>query len=180
MVGFSKEATTFSENAEAGGSGRPAAESFSVGNVEPLSVDLQYGTARPKKPRKTTDSILKVPQPDEYIVRFHKQPFGMTWTPLKHDKWNLYVRSVEPNSAAARAHVTKGSKLIAINGESVEGLGPKEISQQVKAAGVPVSITFRKRSKLDRQKSKRQSAMAGRSSPHLLPEGSQGIWCDVW
>lgn len=116
-------------------------------------------------------SNIMVRHSDEFMVTFATQPFGMNLSTLKTDKYNLYVSKVEGNSIAARNNVTVGLQLVAINGESVEGIGSILIFQRVREAELPAQIMFRKRKK---QRRKTQSVMEGVMNAKV-EQNEQGI-----
>eukprot|EP01084_Bolivina_argentea_P023348 43554_1 len=130
-------------------------------NSKPSSIAM---TAVNKyKPRAPTVPSLIVPHRDEYIVKFTSKPFGIAMSPLKKDRYNLYVSKVDVDSQAEQNNVRVGAKLVAINGDSIEGIGSKEIYKRLGASGVPVEIMFRKRLKKRKKNPREQSEVPSQS-----------------
>eukprot|EP01083_Nonionella_stella_P198788 729577_1 len=120
-------------------------------------------TVNKYKPRAPTVPSLIAPHRDEYIVKFTSKPFGIAMSPLKKDRYNLYVSKVDVDSQAEQNNVRVGAKLVAINGDSIEGIGSKEIYKRLGASGVPVEIMFRKRLKKRKKNPREQSEVPSQS-----------------
>eukprot|EP01083_Nonionella_stella_P101511 287823_1 len=144
-------------------------ESDRANSVQLVSMNSQPSGQRSASMKRKVSSIT-VPLHDEYIVHLNTKPFGMSWSTLKTDRYNLYVCKVEPDGTAARNNVKKGHKLVALNGESIEGIGSKKIYEAINAAGLPLSIMFRKRGN-KRQRSLRSQTVPSRSGEGMY-EGS--------
>lgn len=81
------------------------------------------------------------------MIHPKQKPFGINMSTTKSDKYNLYVTKVDPDSIAMGKGVTRGTKLVALNGESIEGIGAKEIFRRLKTTPLPLDIMFRRRNR---------------------------------
>jgi len=110
-------------------------------------------------------NLQDLPPEDEYSVTFECRPFGMVLSSLARDEHNLYVSKVDALSVAGRHGIAVGDKIVALNGEGIEGNGASTVYDQVTKSEMPLTITFRRRFK--RKSDVQNQAVSGEVSPVL-------------
>ncbi|XP_048199942.1 LOW QUALITY PROTEIN: Na(+)/H(+) exchange regulatory cofactor NHE-RF4 [Perognathus longimembris pacificus] len=95
----------------------------------PLAAPLAEGWALPAKPRRL--HLEKGPQGFGFLLREEKGPDGR----LGHFLWE-----VDPGLPAEAAGMQDGDRLVAVAGESVEGLSHEETVCRIRAQGPRVSL----------------------------------------
>ena len=136
-------------NADPTHSGSSMIQLSNTAQVPSVSMDLDL-PPNPNQNKLRSQSSITIPHRDEFIVTFKTKPFGINMSTIKSDKYNLYVTKVNVNSVAMQKGVVRGTKLVALNGESIEGIGAKAIFDRLKKTPLPLDIMFRRR---DRRKS---------------------------
>ncbi|XP_053451212.1 Na(+)/H(+) exchange regulatory cofactor NHE-RF4 isoform X1 [Nycticebus coucang] len=96
----------------------------------PLAAPLAEGWALPTKPRCL--HLEKGPQGFGFLLREEK---GLDGRP------GQFLREVDPGQPAEKAGMQAGDRLVAVAGESVEGLGHEETVSRIRAQGSRVSLT---------------------------------------
>ncbi|XP_076968143.1 Na(+)/H(+) exchange regulatory cofactor NHE-RF4 [Tamandua tetradactyla] len=96
----------------------------------PLAAPLAEGWALPAKPRCL--HLEKGPQGFGFLLREEKGIGG---------RLGQFLREVEPGLPAKKAGMQDGDRLVAVAGESVEGLCHEETVSRIKAQGSCVSLT---------------------------------------
>ncbi|KAL2807391.1 Na(+)/H(+) exchange regulatory cofactor NHE-RF4 isoform 2 [Daubentonia madagascariensis] len=95
----------------------------------PLAAPLAEGWALPTKPRCL--HLEKGPQGFGFLLREEK---GLDGLP------GQFLREVDPGQPADKAGMQAGDRLLAVAGESVEGLGHEETVSRIRAQGSRVSL----------------------------------------
>ncbi|XP_037694700.1 Na(+)/H(+) exchange regulatory cofactor NHE-RF4 isoform X5 [Choloepus didactylus] len=96
----------------------------------PLAAPLAEGCALPAKPRCL--HLEKGPKGFGFLLREEKGLGG---------RLGQFLREVEPGLPAEKAGMQAGDRLVAVAGESVEGLGHEETVSRIRAQGACVSLT---------------------------------------
>jgi hypothetical protein len=126
----------------------PASEAKSmpapIADSAPVTTDQNHIVAKPALPvsleSKLTSAAVQPTKDDAAIVR--GPTFGLKVASLSNE---VYVRSVEKNSAAAKAGVQAGDKIVSLNGDKV-GEGSFELMMRINTAklGAAVEIVWTK------------------------------------
>ncbi|XP_003418308.1 Na(+)/H(+) exchange regulatory cofactor NHE-RF4 [Loxodonta africana] len=95
----------------------------------PLAAPLAEGWALPTRPRCL--HLEKGPQGFGFLLREEKGLGG---------RLGQFLREVDPGFPAEKAGMQAGDRLVAVAGESVEGLGHEEIVSRIRAQGSCVSL----------------------------------------
>ncbi|XP_062951954.1 Na(+)/H(+) exchange regulatory cofactor NHE-RF4 isoform X1 [Cynocephalus volans] len=95
----------------------------------PLAAPLAEGWALPAKPRCL--HLEKGPQGFGFLLREEKGLDGHS---------GQFLREVDPGTPAEKAGMQVGDRLVAVAGESVEGLGHEETVSRIRAQGSSVSL----------------------------------------
>ncbi|XP_037063466.1 Na(+)/H(+) exchange regulatory cofactor NHE-RF4 [Peromyscus leucopus] len=95
----------------------------------PLAAPLAEGWALPAKPRGL--NIEKGPQGFGFLLREEKGPDG---------RLGQFLWDVDPGLPADKAGMKAGDRLVAVAGESVDGLGHEETVSRIRAQGSRVSL----------------------------------------
>nr|XP_020142328.1 Na(+)/H(+) exchange regulatory cofactor NHE-RF4 isoform X1 [Microcebus murinus]XP_020142329.1 Na(+)/H(+) exchange regulatory cofactor NHE-RF4 isoform X1 [Microcebus murinus] len=95
----------------------------------PLAAPLAEGWALPTKPRCL--HLEKGPQGFGFLLREEK---GLDGHP------GQFLREVDPGQPAEKAGMQAGDRLVAVAGESMEGLGHEETVSRIRAQGSHVSL----------------------------------------
>uniref|UniRef100_A0A2K5LY18 Na(+)/H(+) exchange regulatory cofactor NHE-RF4 n=1 Tax=Cercocebus atys TaxID=9531 RepID=A0A2K5LY18_CERAT len=95
----------------------------------PLAAPLAEGWALPNKPRCL--HLEKGPQGFGFLLREEKGPDGRP---------GQFLWEVDPGLPAKKAGMQAGDRLVAVAGESVEGLGHEETVSRIQAQGSCVSL----------------------------------------
>ncbi|KAM4827908.1 Na(+)/H(+) exchange regulatory cofactor NHE-RF4, partial [Thomomys bottae] len=95
----------------------------------PLAAPLAEGWALPAKPRCL--HLEKGPQGFGFLLREEKDPDGCH---------GHFLREVEPGLPAEKAGMQEGDRLVAVAGESVEGLSHEETVCRIRAQGSYVTL----------------------------------------
>ncbi|XP_030773938.1 Na(+)/H(+) exchange regulatory cofactor NHE-RF4 isoform X2 [Rhinopithecus roxellana] len=95
----------------------------------PLAAPLAEGWALPTKPRCL--QLEKGPQGFGFLLREEKGPDGRP---------GQFLWEVDPGLPAKKAGMQAGDRLVAVAGESVEGLGHEETVSRIQAQGSCVSL----------------------------------------
>ena len=115
----------------------------------PSLVDSLFGWATAAKEEEPDNMALDADDVDStgiYSVTLKSRPFGLYLTKTYSDGLNLFCTRTNPDSEAEKAGVKPNSVLIAIEGESCEGIGSEEVNRRFVAAAkstLPLTITFR-------------------------------------
>ncbi|XP_019519117.1 PREDICTED: Na(+)/H(+) exchange regulatory cofactor NHE-RF4 isoform X1 [Hipposideros armiger] len=96
----------------------------------PLAAPLAEGWALPTKPRRL--HLEKGPQGFGFLLREEKGPDG---------RLGQFLWEVDPGLPAERAGMQDGDRLVAVAGESVEGLSHEETVSRIRAQGSCISLT---------------------------------------
>ncbi|XP_037360180.1 Na(+)/H(+) exchange regulatory cofactor NHE-RF4 isoform X2 [Talpa occidentalis] len=96
----------------------------------PLAAPLAEGWSLPTRPRCL--NLEKGPQGFGFLLKEEK---GLEGRP------GQFLREVDPGLPAEKAGMKAGDRLVAVAGESVEGLGHEEIVSRIRAQGSRVSLT---------------------------------------
>ncbi|XP_040339222.1 Na(+)/H(+) exchange regulatory cofactor NHE-RF4 isoform X1 [Herpailurus yagouaroundi] len=96
----------------------------------PLAAPLAEGWALPTKPRSL--HLQKGPRGFGFLLREEK---GLDGQP------GQFLWEVDPGLPAEKAGMQAGDRLVAVAGESVEGLGHEETVSRIRAQGSSVSLT---------------------------------------
>ncbi|XP_007523690.3 Na(+)/H(+) exchange regulatory cofactor NHE-RF4 isoform X2 [Erinaceus europaeus] len=96
----------------------------------PLAAPLAEGWALPVKPRHL--QLEKGPQGFGFLLREEKGLDG------RHGQ---FLWEVDPGLPAEKAGMLPGDRLVAVAGESVEGLGHEETVSRIRAQGSSISLT---------------------------------------
>ncbi|XP_037003073.2 Na(+)/H(+) exchange regulatory cofactor NHE-RF4 isoform X2 [Artibeus jamaicensis] len=123
----------------------------------PLAAPLAEAWALPAKPRCL--HLEKGPQGFGFLLREEKGLGGHL---------GQFLREVNPGLPAERAGMQDGDRLVAVAGESVEGLGHEETVYRIRAQGSRVSLTV-----VDPEADHFFSMVRVRLSPLLFLEGTE-------
>ncbi|XP_028930447.1 Na(+)/H(+) exchange regulatory cofactor NHE-RF4 isoform X2 [Ornithorhynchus anatinus] len=95
----------------------------------PLAAPLAEGWALPARPRQLR--LEKGPQGFGFLLREEKGPRG---------QFGQFLWEVDPGLPAERAGMLAGDRLVAVAGESLEGLGHEEVVARIRACGSHLSL----------------------------------------
>ncbi|XP_038610112.1 Na(+)/H(+) exchange regulatory cofactor NHE-RF4 [Tachyglossus aculeatus] len=95
----------------------------------PLAAPLAEGWALPARPRRL--HLEKGPQGFGFLLREEKGPSG---------QFGQFLWEVDPGLPADRAGMLAGDRLVAVAGESLEGLGHEEAVARIRACGSHLSL----------------------------------------
>ncbi|XP_004605140.1 Na(+)/H(+) exchange regulatory cofactor NHE-RF4 [Sorex araneus] len=96
----------------------------------PLAAPLAEGWTLPVRPRCL--NLEKGPQGFGFLLKEEKRPDGSV---------GQFLREVDPGRPAEKAGMRDGDRLVAVAGDSVEGLSHEETVSRIRAQGLRVALT---------------------------------------